>query len=98
MSSGCLVYNYDYNFLILVKSGSLQDIGLKREKRQAPEKTNRTVLQTEPLSATVELGLILDYGVWTRVKFLNDRPAVSNPQRAFELVLYFAHVVSKVCL
>ena len=97
MSSGCSIYNYDYNFLILVKSGSLQDIGLKREKRQAPEKTNRTVLQTEPLSATVELGLILDYGVWTRVKFPNDRP-VSNPQRAFELVLYFAHVVSKVCL
>lgn len=66
-----------------------------RVKREVPEKKNRTLDMLEPLSATVELGLILDYRVWTRQNSLYNETRESSA-RALELALYYAHAVSMV--
>lgn len=48
-----------------------------------------------PVSATVELVLIIDYGLW---KNISDNQATANvtPTHSVNLVLYFAHMIAIV--
>lgn len=81
---------YNVN-LVTVKASDGQHNNQYRAKRATIEKIT-------PISATVEVAMVIDYSVWLHISSNSEFMAKDETDQAVNVLLYFAQIGQVVCL